>query len=308
MQVENVRNKEKQAKPSQQVQTEITAEDIFLRTEDEIAANTLIDIHHQSQIQSVEESDTNVQQLQETNIRSNLPTKQLVSIPYQEDTNLQQFTETNVARNIQTGQILSITDQSNLIPDCVQNIGLTPVVQQYLGQTLPRRQLQTATVSRAPDETNDMFQQSAILSDLDSLINADIDQVTEEQNEDHILEQQSKKRNIDESSTSSPKPKKQKNKNKFKCECGNSYTRQYDLQHHKINRCGKANEKGEFECDACGLNFVKRNTYREHITRVHLKEEPYECIKCGENFWNNSTFYRHKSSKHPRETFPKKKW
>ena len=139
LQVENVRNKEKQAKPSQQVQTEITAEDIFLRTEDKIAANTLIDIHHQSQIQSVEESDTNVQQLQETNIRSNLPTKQLVSIPYQGDTNLQQFTETNVARNIQTGQILSITDQSNLIPDCVQNIGLTPVVQQYLGQTLPRR-------------------------------------------------------------------------------------------------------------------------------------------------------------------------
>ena len=139
MQVENVRNKEKQAKPSQQVQTEITAEDIFLRTEDEIAANTLIDIHHQSQIQSVEESDTNVQQLQETNIRSNLPTKQLVSIPYQENTNLQHFTETNVARNIQTGQILSITDQSNLIPDCVQNIGLTPVIQQYLGQTLPWR-------------------------------------------------------------------------------------------------------------------------------------------------------------------------
>ena len=62
LQVENVRNKEKQAKPSQQVQTEITAEDIFLRTEDEIAANTLIDIHHQSQIQSVEEVDTNVQQ------------------------------------------------------------------------------------------------------------------------------------------------------------------------------------------------------------------------------------------------------
>ena len=63
------------------MQTEITAEHIFLRTEDEIAANTLIDIHHQSQIQSVEESDTNVQQLQETNIRLNLPTKQLVSIP-----------------------------------------------------------------------------------------------------------------------------------------------------------------------------------------------------------------------------------
>ena len=62
LQVENVRNKEKQAKPSQQVETEITAEAIFLRTEDEIAANTLIDIHHQSQIQSVEEVDTNVQQ------------------------------------------------------------------------------------------------------------------------------------------------------------------------------------------------------------------------------------------------------
>ena len=140
MQVENLRNKEKQAKPSQQVQTEITAEDIFLRTEDEIAANTLIDIHHQSQIQSVEEVDTNVQQLQETNIRTNLPTaRQLVSIPYQGDTNLQQFTETNVARNLQSGQILSITDESNLIPGCVQNIGLTPVVQQYLGQTLPRR-------------------------------------------------------------------------------------------------------------------------------------------------------------------------
>ena len=65
-------------------------------------------------------------------------------------------------------------------------------------------------MSRAPDKTNDMFQQSAILSDLDSLINADIDKVTEEQNEDHILEQQSKKRNIDESSTSSPITKKHK--------------------------------------------------------------------------------------------------
>ena len=53
---------------------------------------------------------------------------------------------------------------------------------------------------------------------------------------------------------------------------------------------------------------MKRNTYHEHIMRVHLKEEPYECIKCGEKFWNNSTFYRHKSSKHPGETFPKKKW
>ena len=71
------------------MQTEITAEDIFLRTEDEIAANMLINIHHQSQIQSVEEVDTNVQQLQETNIRSNLPTKELLSIPYQVDTNLQ---------------------------------------------------------------------------------------------------------------------------------------------------------------------------------------------------------------------------
>ena len=163
-------------------------------------------------------------------------------------------------------------------------------------------------MSRAPDETNDMLQQSAILSDLDSLINADIDQVTEEQNEDHVVEQQSKKRNIDESSTSSQIPKKQKNENKFKCKCGNSYSRHHDLQHHKINRCGKANEKGEFECDACGLNFMKRNTYHEHIARVHLKEEPYECTKCGEKFWNNSTFYRHKSSKHPGETFPKKKW
>ena len=102
--------------------------------------------------------------------------------------------------------------------------------------------------------------------------------------------------------------KKQKNRNKFKCKCGNSYSRHHNLQNHKINRCGKANEKGKFECDACGLNFVKRNTYHEHITRVHLKEEPYECIKCGEKFWNNSTFYRHKSSKHPGETFPKKKW
>ena len=63
-------------------------------------------------------------------------------------------------------------------------------------------------MSRAPDETNDMLQQSAILSDLDSLINADVDQVTEEQNEDLVVEQQSKKRNIDESSTSSQIPKK----------------------------------------------------------------------------------------------------
>ena len=122
MQVENLRNKEKQAKPSQQVQTEITAEDIFLRTEDKIAANTLINIHHQSQIQSVEEVDTNVQQVQQTNITTNLPTKQIVSIPYQADTNLQQFTETNVTTNIQSGQILSITDEGNLIPGCVQNI------------------------------------------------------------------------------------------------------------------------------------------------------------------------------------------
>ena len=131
MQVENLRNKEKQAKPSQQAKTEITAEDIFLRTEDNIAANTLIDIHHQSQIQSMEEVDTNVQQVrqtnittnfptkqivsihqlmeevdinvqqvQQTNIATNLPTRQLVSIPYQGDTNLQQFTETNVTRNL----------------------------------------------------------------------------------------------------------------------------------------------------------------------------------------------------------------
>ena len=77
--------------------------------------------------------------MQETNIRTNLLTRQLVSIPYQGDTNLQQFTETNVTRNLQSGQILSITDESNLIPSCVQNIGLTPVVQQYLRQTLPRR-------------------------------------------------------------------------------------------------------------------------------------------------------------------------
>ena len=88
---------------------------------------------------------------------------------------------------------LSITDEGNLIPCCVQNIGLTPVVQQYLGETLPRRQLQTATVSRAPDKTNDMLQQSAILSDLDSLINADVDQVTEEQDEDQVVEQEQEK-------------------------------------------------------------------------------------------------------------------
>ena len=74
-----------------------------------------------------------------------------------------------------------------MIPGCVQNIGLTPVVQQYLGETLPRRQLQTSTVSRTPDKTNDMLQQSAILSDLDSLINADVDQVTEEQDEDQVV-------------------------------------------------------------------------------------------------------------------------
>ena len=89
--------------------------------------------------------------------------------------------------------------------------------------------------------------------------------------------------------------KNQKDGNKFVCKCGNSYSRCHNLQDHKINRCGKANEKGEFECDACGLNFIKRDTYHEHITRVHLKEEPYKCIKCGEKFWNNSTFYRHKS-------------
>ena len=70
---------------------------------------------------------------------------------------------------------------------------------------------------------------------------------------------------------------------------------------HKINQCSKANEKKEFECDTCGLNFVKRNTYHEHIAKVHDKKEPYECIKCAEKFWNNSTFYRHKSSKHPKE-------
>ena len=63
-------------------------------------------------------------------------------------------------------------------------------------------------MSRVPDETNDMLQQSAILSDLDSLINADVDQVTQEQDEDQVVEQQSKKRNIDESSTSSQIPKK----------------------------------------------------------------------------------------------------
>ena len=39
-----------------------------------------------------------------------------------------------------------------------------------------------------------MLQQSAILSDLDSLINADVDQVTEEQDEDQVVEQQSKKK------------------------------------------------------------------------------------------------------------------
>ena len=78
LQVENLRNKEKQAKPSQQAQTEITAEDIFVRTEDKIAANTLIDIHHQSQIQSMEEVDTNVQQVRQTNITTNLPIKQIV--------------------------------------------------------------------------------------------------------------------------------------------------------------------------------------------------------------------------------------
>ena len=200
-------NKEKQAKPSQQVQTEITAEDIFLRTEGEIAANALINIHHQSQVQSMEE-DTNVQQVTQTNITTNLQTGQLLSIPYQDDTNLQQVTETNVTRNFQSGQILSITDEGNLIPGCVQNIGLTPVVQQYLRQTLPRRQLQTATVSRAPDQTNDMLQQSAILSDLDSLINDDVDQVMEEQDEDKVVEQQSKKRKIDESYTSSQIQKK----------------------------------------------------------------------------------------------------
>ena len=52
------------------------------------------------------------------------------------------------------------------------------------------------------------LQQSAILSDLDSLINADVDQVTQEQDEDQVVKQQSKKRNIDESSTSSQIPKK----------------------------------------------------------------------------------------------------
>ena len=53
---------------------------------------------------------------------------------------------------------------------------------------------------------------------------------------------------------------------------------------------------------------MKRNTYCEHITRVHDKKEPYKCIKCGEKFFNNLTFNRHKQSKHPGETFPKKKW
>ena len=139
LQVDNIRNNEKQAKPSQQVQTEITAEDIFLRTEDEIAANALINIHQQSQIQSMEEVDTNVQHVKETNVTTNLPTRQIVSIPYQGDTNLQQVTQTNVVTNLPTGQIVSITDQGNFIPECVQNISLTPVVQQYLGQTLPRR-------------------------------------------------------------------------------------------------------------------------------------------------------------------------
>ena len=162
-------------------------------------------------------------------------------------------------------------------------------------------------MSRAPDETNDILQQSAILSDIDSLINADVHQVTVAQDEDQVVEQQTKKRKINENSTSS-EVQKEKPGNKFVCECGNSYSRRHDLQDHKKNRCGKTNEKGQYECDACGLNFVKRNTYREHIARVHDKKEPYQCIKCGEKFFNNSTFYRHKQSKHPGEIFPKKKW
>ena len=53
-----------------------------------------------------------------------------------------------------------------------------------------------------------MLQQSSILSDLDSLINADVHQVTVTQDQDQVVETANKKRKIDESSTSSPAPKK----------------------------------------------------------------------------------------------------
>ena len=144
--VDHMVNKEKECKPSQESQTDITSEHIYYQTEDKQDENTLIDVQ-QSQHQVTEEIEqihTDLKTVTQTTIEHNPTTGQMIQPPI-DTTTSEQIVLPNQQQVI--AQIHQQLEQSNFIPQCIQMVGYAEVPQQYITPKIQRRQA-SATLSQ----------------------------------------------------------------------------------------------------------------------------------------------------------------
>ena len=103
-----------------------------------------------------------------------------------------------------------------------------------------------------------------------------------------------------------PVPVQLQNPKRFYCECGRSYSRASDLKRHQLQQCGKEC-KYPWVCPKCPSNFMRHQSHREHVYKIHWKREPYQCEVCDMKFFHGPNYTAHKSL-HPEHTFSKKVW
>ena len=157
-------NKEKECKPSQESQTDITSEHIYYQTEDKQDENTLIDVQ-QSQHQVTEEIEqihTNLKTITQTTIEHNPTTGQMIQPPI-ETTTSEKIVLPNQQQVI--AQIHQELEQSNFMPQCIQMVGYAEAPQQYITPKTQRKQA-SATWSQAPQDDLLSSHESSVLTNI----------------------------------------------------------------------------------------------------------------------------------------------